>query len=54
MRACGSTASHFCDRCLTCGMSPRGRIVDLTMASYVELGGELDKGCFNATITIGG
>src|SRR6266536_922803 len=52
--ACGSTASHFCDRCLTCGMSPRGRIVDLTMASYVELGGELDKGCFNATITIGG
>ena len=52
--ACGSAASRFCDRCLTCGISPRGRIVELTMASFVELGGELHKGCFNTTIRIGG
>jgi hypothetical protein len=52
--ACGSTASRFCDRCLDCGISPRGRVADLTIASFVELGGELHKGCFNATIRIGG
>ncbi len=52
--ACGSAASRFCDRCLTCGISPRGRVVDLTMTSFVELGGELHDGCFNATIRIGG
>jgi hypothetical protein len=51
---CGSAASRFCDRCLTCGTSPRGRIADLTVAAFVELGGELEKSCFNATITIGG
>ncbi len=51
---CGSTASRFCDRCLDCGISPRGRIADLTITSFVELGGELHKGCFNATIQIGG
>ena len=51
---CGSSASRFCDRCLSCGMSPRGRIVDLTMASFVELGGKLHTGCFNATIRMGG
>ncbi len=52
--ACGSAASRFCDRCLTCGISPRGRIVELTTASFVELGGELHAGCFNTTIRIGG
>ncbi len=51
---CGSTASRFCDRCLDCGISPRGRVADLTITSFVELGGELHKGCFNATISIGG
>lgn len=51
---CGSAASRFCDRCLTCGTSPRGRITELTMAAFVELGGELEKACFNATITMGG
>jgi hypothetical protein len=51
---CGSSASRFCDRCLACGISPRGRIADLTMASFVELGGELHTGCFNATIGMGG
>ncbi|HKB31696.1 MAG TPA: hypothetical protein VKD26_12785, partial [Streptosporangiaceae bacterium] len=51
---CGSVASRFCDRCLTCGISPRGRIVELSMTSFVELGGELHEGCFNTTIRIGG
>ena len=51
---CGATARLFCDRCVTCGTSRKGRIADLTMATFVELGGALDVGCFNATMTIGG
>jgi hypothetical protein len=35
-----------------CGTSPRGRIADLTMTAFVELGGKLDVGCFNATLSI--
>jgi hypothetical protein len=50
---CAPVARLFNDRCVTCGTSPRGRIADLTMASFVALGGELDRACFNATITIG-
>jgi hypothetical protein len=50
---CGAIARLFHDRCLTCGTSPRGRIADLTMASFVDLGGELERGCFNATIVAG-
>jgi hypothetical protein len=52
--SCGATARLFCDRCVTCGTSPRGRIADLTIAAFVELGGDLDAGCFNATMTVGG
>jgi hypothetical protein len=52
--SCGATARLFCDRCVTCGTSRKGRIADLTMATFVELGGELEVGCFNATMTIGG
>lgn len=51
--SCGTVARLFCDRCLTCGTSPRGRIADLTAASFVALGGELEQGCFNATIAMG-
>lgn len=51
---CGATARLFCDRCVTCGTSRKGRIADLSMAAFVELGGELEAGCFNATMTIGG
>jgi len=51
---CGATARLFCDRCITCGTSQKGRIADLTMAAFVELGGALETGCFNATMTIGG
>jgi hypothetical protein len=50
---CGAVARLFCDRCVTCGTSPRGRVADLTLASFVALGGELERGCFNATIAVG-
>ncbi len=50
---CGAMARLFCDRCVTCGTSPRGRVADLTLASFVALGGELERGCFNATIAVG-
>src|ERR1700761_4684114 len=52
--SCGAPARLFCDRCVPCGTSPRGRVADLTMSAFVDLGGELDRGCFNATILIGG
>ncbi|TYB60700.1 hypothetical protein FXF51_31350 [Nonomuraea sp. PA05] len=48
--ACGCMAGRFCDRCVECDTSPRGRIAELSPSSYVELGGELVKGCFNAQI----
>ncbi|WP_248959650.1 hypothetical protein [Sphaerisporangium perillae] len=51
--ACGCMAGRFCDRCVECGTSPRGRIVELSPASFVELGGELTKGCFNARVGLG-
>lgn len=47
----GVTARQFCDRCVKCGTSPKGRVADLTMAAFVELGGNLEDGCFNATLT---
>ncbi|HBW21190.1 MAG: hypothetical protein ACLPN6_08810 [Streptosporangiaceae bacterium] len=50
---CAAVARLFNDRCVTCGTSPRGRIADLTLASFVALGGELERGCFNARIRIG-
>jgi hypothetical protein len=50
---CGTVARLFRDRCMTCGTSPRGRVADLTLASFVELGGDLEDGCFNATIAAG-
>jgi hypothetical protein len=45
-------ARQFCDRCMECGTSARGRLADLTMAAFAELGGELERGCFNATLTL--
>jgi hypothetical protein len=50
--ACGAAARLFHDRCLTCGTSPRGRVADLTLASFVELGGDPERACFNATVTV--
>jgi hypothetical protein len=50
---CAATAQIFCDRCVTCGTSPRGRIADLPMASFVAMGGDPERGCFNATVSLG-
>jgi hypothetical protein len=50
---CTPTARLFNDHCTACKTSPRGRIADLTVASFVALGGELEQGCFSATLTIG-
>lgn len=52
--SCGAAARLFCDRCVTCDTSPRGRIADLTITAFVELGGNLEDGCFNATLTMAG
>jgi len=50
--SCGAAARLFHDRCLNCGTSPRGRVADLTLASFVELGGDPERACFNATIAV--
>ncbi|MFB9895858.1 hypothetical protein [Planobispora takensis] len=50
---CGCLAGRFCDRCLECGTSPRGRIAELSPSSFVELGGDLTTGCFNARVGLG-
>lgn len=52
--SCGARSRLFCDRCVECGTSPRGRIADLTMSAFVELGGNLEAGCFNATLMVPG
>lgn len=52
--SCGAASRLFCDRCVECGTSPRGRIADLTMTAFAELGGDLEYGCFNATLTVPG
>jgi hypothetical protein len=49
---CGAVTRLLCDRCVTCGTSPRGRVADLALVSFVALGGELERGCFNATIAM--
>jgi hypothetical protein len=50
--SCGAASRLFCDRCVECSTSPRGRIADLTMTAFVELGGRLENGCFNASLTM--
>ncbi|MGH3170617.1 MAG: hypothetical protein ACRDN0_32665 [Trebonia sp.] len=50
--SCGAPSRLFCDRCVQCGTSPRGRIADLTVMAFVELGGNLEEGCFNATLAM--
>lgn len=52
--SCGAPSRLFCDRCVECGTSPRGRIADLTVTAFAELGGNLERGCFNATLTMAG
>ncbi|TDE39274.1 hypothetical protein E1289_00890 [Actinomadura sp. 6K520] len=50
---CGCLAARYCDRCVECDTSPRGRIVELTPAAFAGLGGELDAGCFNVAVRTG-
>lgn len=50
---CAPMARLFNDRCVACANSPRGRVADLTIATFVALGGELEQGCFSTTLTIG-
>lgn len=50
---CGCVASRYCDRCVECDTSPRGRLLELTPAAFVRLGGDLEAGCFNATVRPG-
>jgi hypothetical protein len=50
---CAPMARLFNDHCVVCATSPRGRVADLTIASFVALGGDLEAGCFSATLTIG-
>jgi hypothetical protein len=50
---CAPMARMFNDRCVACAASPRGRVADLTVGSFVALGGDLEAGCFGATLTIG-
>jgi hypothetical protein len=50
---CSPMARLFNDRCVACANSPRGRVADLTVASFVALGGCLEDGCFSATLMIG-
>lgn len=50
---CGCVAGRFRDRCVVCEASPRGRIVELSPAEFVDLGGDLDEGCFNVTVRVG-
>jgi hypothetical protein len=50
---CAPMARLFNDRCVACAASPRGRVADLTLASFVALGGDLEAGCFSTTLTIG-
>lgn len=49
---CGCMAARFCDRCVRCGTSARGRIMELTKSAFVDLGGDLDAGCFNVTVLV--
>ncbi|QXJ22971.1 hypothetical protein AGRA3207_004057 [Actinomadura graeca] len=50
---CGCAAARYCDRCVECGTSPRGRIVELTPQAFAGLGGDLEAGCFNAVVRPG-
>lgn len=52
--ACASAAAHFCDSCADCGPGEQGRVAQLTLPSFVALGGRPEAGCFNATLTVGG
>lgn len=49
---CAAADSRLCDLCPTCGGQGAGRVASLTMTAFVALGGHLEDGCFNATVTV--
>ncbi|MES0832407.1 hypothetical protein [Nocardiopsis tropica] len=49
---CAAADSWLCDLCPACGGQGAGRIASLTMTAFVALGGLLEDGCFNATMTV--
>ncbi|WP_116244606.1 hypothetical protein [Nocardiopsis sp. FIRDI 009] len=49
---CAAADSWICDLCPACGGQGAGRIASLTMTAFVALGGRLEDGCFNATVTV--
>ncbi|GAB3704304.1 hypothetical protein [Nocardiopsis oceani] len=49
---CAAADSWLCDLCPSCGNQSAGRLASLTMTSFVALGGRLEAGCFNATMTV--
>lgn len=49
---CAAADSWLCDLCPACGGQGAGRIASLTMTGFVALGGRLEDGCFNATVTV--
>lgn len=49
---CAAADSWLCDLCPACGGQGAGRLASLTMSSFVALGGRLEDGCFNATVTV--
>ncbi|MEU3019876.1 hypothetical protein ABZ635_21060 [Nocardiopsis sp. NPDC007018] len=49
---CAAADSWLCDLCPSCGSQSAGRLASLTMTSFVALGGRLEAGCFNATMTV--
>ncbi|GAB3459917.1 hypothetical protein GCM10027570_44350 [Streptomonospora sediminis] len=50
---CAAATSHFCDPCNACGSGADGRIAQLTLVSFLALGGRPESGCFNATLNVG-
>jgi hypothetical protein len=49
---CAAADSWLCDLCSSCGGQSAGRLASLTMTGFVALGGRLEDGCFNATVTV--
>ncbi|MFD6948951.1 hypothetical protein [Nocardiopsis sp. NPDC060348] len=49
---CAAADSWLCDLCPACGGRGAGRIASLTMTGFVALGGRLEDGCFDATVTV--
>lgn len=54
--ACASAASRFCDRCRGAdglGSRASGRVAELTLPTFIGLGGDPEAGCVPATVRVG-